>query len=661
MPSFRMVRACVLLAVFLLYLCPLVTARDDFAFAPISPAELAMKDSPGDPGAAAVILERQEVLDGGTNTETVYRRIKVLTDEGKKYADVEVPYVKDFQHVEDIRARVVQPDGSIVEFDGKTFDKVLARHKDYQRLAKTFTLPGVRAGSILEYRLKRRYNLDLKNLRYYIGNVPLRIFDWWVQDELFTRHAHFSLHIPGVNLSWTWFGLPGAAAPQRANGGAELDLTDIPAFKTESFMQPEDSLKARVAFFLAQGTTVQQFWKDSAKDWTQYSETFLDKHKAAAEEAARLVQASDSPEQELRKFYARAQQVRSLTYEREKTEKEIEREKLKDTNNVDEVLKHGYGSRNGVNRLFAAMARSQGFAATMVRVSDRDSVVFAPNLLDREQMPWEVVRIPLNGKDMYFDPGTPGCPFGLLPWEDTGTQAMVLSKDNSDFMLTPPPSSDTALLERKGDFKLAPDGKLTGKVEITYSGQDALHQRLVTRYDDEAGRRKHIEDRLKEWLPGSPEIKIESMSGWADAEQPIKIVASVTTSSNGSNAGKRVLLPLSVFESNSRNPFEHESRKYPIYFDYPFQVVDDVTVELPPGLEVENLPAAVDVNAGAARYQVTRDSSGSRIHQHRSLVMKGFYFETKYYPALRGFYSKIGEGDEEQIVLRSSQVASSGK
>ncbi len=78
-------------------------------------------------------------------------------------------------------------------------------------------------------------------------------------------------------------------------------------------------------------------------------------------------------------------------------------------------------------------------------------------------------------------------------------------------------------------------------------------------------------------------------------------------------------------------------------------------------VEVENLPAAVDVNAGAARYQVTRDSSGTRIHQHRSLVMKGFYFDTKYYPALRGFYSKIGEGDEEPIVLRSSQVASAGK
>lgn len=621
-----------------------------------------MKDSPGDPGAAAVILDRQEDLDGGVNTETVYLRIKVLTDEGKKYADVEVPYIKEYEHIEDLRARVVQPDGSVTDFDGKTFDKVLARHKDYQRFAKTFTLPGVRAGSILEYRLKRRYDFDLKNLRFYTGTVPLRLFDWYVQDELFTRHAHFSMRIPGVNLSWTWSGLPNNVAPQRGkNGDVILELTDIPAFKSESFMQPKDSLKARVEFFMTQATTVQQFWKESGKGWTKFAEDFMDKHKAAAEEAARLVQASDTPDQKLRKLYARAQQIRSLTYEREKTEKEIEREKLKDTNNVDDVLKHGYGYRNAINRLFAAMARSQGFTATMIRISERDEYVFEPSLLDPNQMRWEIVRIPLNGKDVYFDPGTPGCPFGLLPWEDTGAEGMALTKDNSDFMVTPAPSSDDSLMERKADFKLAPDGKLSGKVEITYGGQDALHQRLITRYEDEAGRRKHIEDRLKEWLPGNPEIKIESMSGWDDAGQPIKVVASITTSSNGSNAGKRVLLPLGLFESNNHNPFEHESRKYPIYFDYPFQVVDDVTVELPPGLEVENLPAAVDVNAGAARYQVTRDSSGTKVHQHRSLVMKGFYFDTKYYPALRGFYSKIGEGDEEQVVLRSAQVASSGK
>lgn len=60
---------------------------------PISPDELKMTSVPEAPGAPAVILYREvDRKDlGRANTEYNYLRIKVLTEEGRKYANVEIP------------------------------------------------------------------------------------------------------------------------------------------------------------------------------------------------------------------------------------------------------------------------------------------------------------------------------------------------------------------------------------------------------------------------------------------------------------------------------------------------------------------------------------------------------------------------------------------
>jgi len=67
---------------------------------PITPEELKMTAVPEAPGAPAVILY-QEVNrdDGRTAHENTYVRIKILTEEGRKYANVEIPFCKGrWQH-----------------------------------------------------------------------------------------------------------------------------------------------------------------------------------------------------------------------------------------------------------------------------------------------------------------------------------------------------------------------------------------------------------------------------------------------------------------------------------------------------------------------------------------------------------------------------------
>jgi hypothetical protein len=64
---------------------------------------------------------------------------------------VEIPYFESEGNIVNIRARTIRPDGSIANFDGKVFDKSIAKHKEHKYLAKTFTLPDVQVGNIIEY------------------------------------------------------------------------------------------------------------------------------------------------------------------------------------------------------------------------------------------------------------------------------------------------------------------------------------------------------------------------------------------------------------------------------------------------------------------------------------------------------------------------------
>jgi hypothetical protein len=170
------------------------------AFQPVSPDELKMTSEPQAPGASAIILYHQVDRDdnGRTSHEDDYFRIKILTEEGRKHADIEIPFLKGQQDVVAVKGRTIRPDGSIVNFDGKVFEKNLVKGRGVRYMAKTFTLPDVQVGGIIEY----SYTMDL-------GEYMLFDSHWLLSDDLFTKKAQFSLKpyrdtYDVWSLRWSW-------------------------------------------------------------------------------------------------------------------------------------------------------------------------------------------------------------------------------------------------------------------------------------------------------------------------------------------------------------------------------------------------------------------------------------------------------------------------
>ena len=102
---------------------------------PISPAELTMNSELLAPGAPAIILYRQVDRDdtGLSPHENNFVRIKILKEEGRKRADIEIPFFKESgMKIVKLKARTIHADGSVINFEGKPFDKSIVKAKGLQ-------------------------------------------------------------------------------------------------------------------------------------------------------------------------------------------------------------------------------------------------------------------------------------------------------------------------------------------------------------------------------------------------------------------------------------------------------------------------------------------------------------------------------------------------
>jgi hypothetical protein len=616
---------------------------------PISPEELKMTSVPEAPGAPAVILYRQVDRDDSARTGNQYNyvRIKILTEEGRKYGDVEIPFFREQGTIHGLKARTIRPDGTIANFEGKAFDKTIVKAKGLKYLAKTFTLPDVQVGSIIEY----HYTIDLQEGL---------IFDshWILSDELFTKHAKFSLKAyPEFMLRWSWpAGLPaGTPAPKDERGVIRMETQNVPAFQIEDYMPPENELKMRVDFTYSEHDVEREpdkFWKNEGKKLNGRVESFISKRKALEQVVAQAVSANDAPEEKLRKLYARAQQVRNTSFEMAKTEQEQKREKEKEVNNVEDVLKQGRGNARQINWFFVGLARAAGFEVNSVVISSRREYFFKPAMMNASQLNGDVVVVKLDGKDFYCDPGSKFAPFGLMPWEETFVKGLRLDKDGGAWVDTSMPQSSQSKIERKADLKLNEDGSLSGTVTITFSGLEALSRRNDWRDEDETARKKFLEDQVREYIPVGVDVELKNKPEWSVASPTLVAVYDLKVPGWASAAGRRALLPFGLFSATEKQLFDHTNRVHPLYFEYPFQKEDEVTIQLPLGWQVSSVPKDLNQDAKAAVYvRKVQDDKGT-LHLTRVLRSELLMVEAKYYPALRAFFQNVRTGDEEQIIVQ---------
>ena len=649
-----------------------VTAQASDTFQKPTAEELSMTSVPGYPGASAVVLFREQITTDNLHSIQRYERVKILTEDGKKYANVELRYVRtegyneaggyngSEEDVQDIQGRTIHADGTIIPFTGKPYVKTIEKSKDLKYQAKVFTLPDVEVGSIIEYRYATRYNDT-------IVEEP----EWYIQGDLFVKQAHYVWHPTTHDLvdnkerlinSIAWFPiLPQGAEikhTEPAGGGQLYELTvhDIPPVVDEDYMPPLKSYSYRVLFSFTAFRTRDEFWKDQGKEWSKRSDSFMKGGKSLDTGTQETIAGATSADEKVRKIYAKIMTFENTDYTRERSKHEEGK-----IATVSDIWDRKRGSSSELTKLFVAMVRSAGLKSYLMLVPDRSEGVFIPEWMSFRQFSDEIAIVNLDGKDVDFDPGERYCAYGHLAWQHTFSSGLRQVDGGTAFGETAGDGYAANKTSRVANLTMDEHGQITGRIDLAFVGAPALRWRHTALTGDEQSLSDKLREMLEGRVPHSLEVKVGKIENLSDYEQPLKVSFDVT-GTLGTPTGKRLVMPVDLFESGATATFSQEKRETAVDFQFPQAVNDALRVNFKQGFEVEALPKADKYSLDKrALYTVTVESAPTSFTTRRGFAMGDIIFLQKEYPGLRTFYSQMQTTDKESVVLKAVPVVAEVK
>ncbi len=156
---------------------------------------------------------------------------------------------------------------------------------------------------------------------------------------------------------------------------------------------------------------------------------------------------------------------------------------------------------------------------------------------------------------------------------------------------------------------------------------------------------------MKSYISASADVDLTNQPDWASSSPQLVAEFKVKIPGWMSSAGKKALLPVGLFSASEKGLFDHSDRVHPIYFEFPFQKSDDISIELPEGMQVGSLPPPAKTPAGTVAYTLTASQDKNTLHINRTLRVDFLILSVDQYPQLRRFFQFVRTGDDAQVMV----------
>ena len=226
-----------------------------------------------------------------------------------------------------------------------------------------------------------------------------------------------------------------------------------------------------------------------------------------------------------------------------------------------------------------------------------------------------------------------------------------LDKDGGDWLTTVLPSSKENHIERQAKFTLLPGGALQGNVTVTFTGQEAMSKRLAENLEDDADRKRYLENDLKSAMPQNAGSATDQSSRLG---QLSIIAASAVHRANRWVGYRRRLAAVIARATIYCAPKEHVfafGPRTPDLFPVPVEESDDISIEVPKDWKVSSLPQNHQVSQQGFGYRASFEQSSGTLHVQRSFRLDLTLVQVKYYAELQRFYEDVRSADDEATVL----------
>ena len=629
-----------------------VLAGDDWR--PIDPAHLALKAPvvESDADAEAIFWDVQVDFSSGKAVFANYVRIKIFTERGKELrSKVELRYSSK-NKIEDIAGRTIKTDGTIVELKNEAiFDSTLVKLRGLKINAKTFAMPAVEPGVIIEYRWREvRHDSGYFARLTFQRDIPIQLVKYTLKTS---SDSHKDFRTKSFNMEST------PMVPEK-DKRFSFSMTNVRAFHDEPHMPPEDQVRSWMLVYYQPLYSMSVDFNKIVYDEYKSKMKVNDDIRRGAQAA---IGNASTPDQKLERLFDFCRtKIKNINDDASGLTGD-DLAKLKENKTAGDTLKRGMGTGEDIDLLFGALASAAGFDARVAHLADRSDIFFSPNefdfLLNLYFMRSYNIAVRVENGWRFFDPASQYVPLGMLRWQEEGGKALIVGPIVSSVGKTPLSAPEKSVKKRTAKLRLSEDGTLEGDVRMEYTGHFAVEKKEEN--DDESAeqREKNLRDMIKEQMSTAElsGIRIENV---VDPVKPFLYSFHVRVPGYAQRTGKRLFLQPAFFEKGIAAMFSASTRKHSIYFHYSWSEDDAVTLDLPAGFALENAETPQSFGArDVADYKVKISVVGKAeaLEYRRTFRFDGLLFPVSSYAGLKLMFDAVYLSDNHTITLKQNAAS----
>lgn len=602
---------------------------------------------PQQPGAPAVVLFKKAELrfmdyprEVSSSLEVAVR-LKILTEEGAEYGEVEIHH-SGYYRLKNVAGRTVLPDGRIVPLSEESILEE-RRSRSLKRFVTKLVFPAVEVGAILDY----RYTVRWDSLSY--------LEPWYFHEEIPTRRSEITYIKPGNLSLQSWAvrttGQQFQNDTRRTTRGSEFRVwvENLPGIPDEPYRFPYADLSSRFmlipkAIQLAQGRlSLMETWDTTYELYVDDYKAFRRKDRSARRRAAELSTG-------LSLTGERAAAVHAFVRDELQTRPSLG-VAVSEGTTADSVLADLRGAPVEKALLLQVMLKAVGIESDLIWVFDRTggrADLKVPN-------PWwfdsALVAVELGGQRLFLDPVDRSVGFGRIAPYYEGTRGLRVSGKKPEILEIP--YSSAALHLRRATMSLAVDeeGRITGTGALERQGHQAW--RYLRWKEDRKETLAAWQERLETRHPG---FTIEDVGVEEDVhDQRLRVTWSLSQRDEEVLGDEVSINPTRpIGPAKQLFPLPAEKRMAPVQMLYGRR--DELTWSLswPEGWRLDVLPNGLDHGspAGALSWKTDVDEAARRLTVERRFdLSRPEFVGLDDYRAVRDLYEHAARTDAQSVVL----------
>jgi tetratricopeptide (TPR) repeat protein len=314
---------------------------------------------------------------------------------------------------------------------------------------------------------------------------------------------------------------------------------------------------------------------------------------------------------------------------------------------AEDVLNNRYGDCKDKHTLFAALLEAENIHAWPVLIGSKmriDTDMPSPSTFDHV-----ISAIPKGDSYIFLDTTPETAPYGLLPANLRGRQALVIPSGSPAKLVTipqdsPVPNSEAYNMDATLDATGTLDGKarleLHGDVEILFR---AIYRNAVPSQWDE------VTEKILHNMGFAGTVQDVTVTPVEKTEQPFQLNYSYHRKEYSDWKDHQITLPFPPMFLPSLNSAQKKSKE-PLVLGGPAEFTYEASLKLPQGFSPQ-LPGDTHQQTDFLTYDSTYSLGGGVVHGKRSLKIKKREVSAEQRAAYSTFVKAMDEDFERWIVL----------